>query len=285
MCSSNCESCSSKTCKTSTDATLKITTGIKSSQKHFCIANLKLPKVMQLLASPSLTSGTGFSRLDDQTEVRDVGQADRVRQPGGQFVRTADRLAVGVSQLTRPDSFHAGSCDSEREDWVRFRLFDVGVALVFEDSAQLARVCFSKPCWVSVPLPQSPSDLSNNWCWPFSSSPPVFFQPTKWPRHQVFPSCPSFSEIQEFSYSLGSRKVWLYFFCSISQEILGCRAGLDAEYIVWPLAHCSHWYSSSSCKIWCAAEMCECMRVEVVWGCMQPTLKTRCHPPRWVSVG
>lgn len=74
-----------------------------------------------------------------------------MRQPGGRTVGTADRLAVGVSQLTRPDSFHAGSCDSEREDWVRFSLFDVGVAFVFEDSARIARVCFCKPRWVSVP--------------------------------------------------------------------------------------------------------------------------------------
>lgn len=117
---------------------------------------------MQLLPSPSLTSGTCLGRLDQQTEVGDVGEAHRARQPGGEFVRTADRLAVGVSRLTRPDSFHAGSCNSEREDWVRFRLFDVGVAFAFEDSAQLARVCFWKPCWVSVPWPQRPSDLSNN---------------------------------------------------------------------------------------------------------------------------
>lgn len=74
-----------------------------------------------------------------------------MRQPGGRTVTTADRLAVAVSQLTRPDSFHAGSCDSEREDWVRFRLFEVRVALVFEDSAGIAHVCFCKPCWVSVP--------------------------------------------------------------------------------------------------------------------------------------
>lgn len=74
-----------------------------------------------------------------------------MRQPGGRTVRTADRLAVVVSQLTRPDSFHAGSCDSEREDWVRFRLFDVRVAFVFEDSARIARVCFCKPWSVSVP--------------------------------------------------------------------------------------------------------------------------------------
>lgn len=74
-----------------------------------------------------------------------------MRQPGGQAVRTADRLAGDVSQLTRPDSFHAGSCDSEREDWVRFRLFDVGVVFVFEDSAPFAPVCFCKPSWVSVP--------------------------------------------------------------------------------------------------------------------------------------
>lgn len=72
----------------------------------------------------------------------------------------------------------------------------------------------------------------------------------------------------------------MIFFCQISQEILGWRAGLDAESIVWPLAHCSHWYSSSSCKIWCAAEMCECMWVEVMWGFMQSTLKTRCPPPQ-----
>lgn len=68
-----------------------------------------------------------------------------MRQPGGGFVRTADRLAVGVSQLTRPDSFHAGSRGSQRQDQVRFRLFDVAVAFVFEGGAQLARVCFWKP--------------------------------------------------------------------------------------------------------------------------------------------
>lgn len=74
-----------------------------------------------------------------------------VRQSGGRTVGTADRLAVGVSPLTRPDSFHAGSCDSEREDRVRFRLFDVGVPLVFEGPARSARVCFFKPCCVSLP--------------------------------------------------------------------------------------------------------------------------------------
>lgn len=43
-----------------------------------------------------------------------MGRAERVRQPGGARGRPADRLAVGVSGLTRPDSFHAGSCDGER---------------------------------------------------------------------------------------------------------------------------------------------------------------------------
>lgn len=78
-------------------------------------------------------------------EVGDVRQADRARQPGGQFVRTADRLAVGVSPLTRPDSFHAGSCDREREDWVRFRLFDVGVALCLKTALGLPVFAFGSP--------------------------------------------------------------------------------------------------------------------------------------------
>ncbi len=70
-----------------------------------------------------------------------------VRQRGGQTGGTADRLAVGVSPLTRPDSFHAGSCSSEREDRLRFRLFDVGVALAFEGTAHSASVCF---CCISL---------------------------------------------------------------------------------------------------------------------------------------
>lgn len=73
------------------------------------------------------------------------------RAADSQTVGTADRLAVGVSPLTRPDSFHAGSCDSEREDWVRFRMFDVGVALAFEGTARFASVCFFKPCCVRLP--------------------------------------------------------------------------------------------------------------------------------------
>lgn len=64
------------------------------------------------------------------------------RPPDSQTVGTADRLAVGVSPLTRPDSFHAGSCHCEREDWVRLGAFDVGVALVFEVAAHFAPVCF-----------------------------------------------------------------------------------------------------------------------------------------------
>ena len=89
---------------------------------------------------------------DSQTEGWDVRQkaAQTSRQSGGQTVGTADRLAVGFSLLTRPDSFHAGSCDSEREDWVRFRLFDVGVALAFEGTAHFACVCFFKPCCVRL---------------------------------------------------------------------------------------------------------------------------------------
>lgn len=55
-----------------------------------------------------------------------------VRPADSQTVGPADRLAVGVSPLTRPDSFHAGSCGSEREDRTRSRPFDVRVALVFE---------------------------------------------------------------------------------------------------------------------------------------------------------
>lgn len=66
-------------------------------------------------------------------------------------VGTADRLAVGVSPLTRPDSFHGGSCGSEREDGVRVRPFDVGVALAFEATARFASVCFFKPCCVRLP--------------------------------------------------------------------------------------------------------------------------------------
>lgn len=50
--------------------------------------------------------------------------------------------------LTRPDSFHAGSCDSEREDRVRSRVFDVGVALVFEGTAFRLCLLFLKPCCV-----------------------------------------------------------------------------------------------------------------------------------------
>lgn len=53
---------------------------------------------------------------------------------------TADRLAVGVPPLTRPDSFHAGSCDSESEDRVRLKAFDVGVALEFEVTAHFSSV-------------------------------------------------------------------------------------------------------------------------------------------------
>lgn len=30
------------------------------------------------------------------------------------------------------------------------------------------------------------------------------------------------------------------FFCGLSQEILGWRAGLDAVSIVWLLTHCTH---------------------------------------------
>lgn len=64
--------------------------------------------------------------------------AERVRQPGGARVRPADRLAVGVSGLTRPDSFHAGSCDGEKGgDRARLGLFDAGVASLFEASACL----------------------------------------------------------------------------------------------------------------------------------------------------
>lgn len=74
-----------------------------------------------------------------------------VRQPGGQTVGTADRLAVGVSPLMRSDSFHAGSCDSEREDRVRFRLFDVGVVFAFEVTAHFASVCFFKLCCARLP--------------------------------------------------------------------------------------------------------------------------------------
>lgn len=64
------------------------------------------------------------------------------RPPDSQTVGTADRLAVGVSPLTRPDSFHADSCHCEREDWVRLGAFDVGVALVFDVAAHFAPVCF-----------------------------------------------------------------------------------------------------------------------------------------------
>ena len=60
-------------------------------------------------------------------------------------VGTADKLAVGVSPLTRPDSFHADSCNGEREDRVRLRVFDVGVVLVFEGTAYFASVCSFKP--------------------------------------------------------------------------------------------------------------------------------------------
>lgn len=48
-----------------------------------------------------------------------------VRLSGGGAAGPADRLAVGVSALTKPDSFHAGSCDSEREDQRRLGAFDV----------------------------------------------------------------------------------------------------------------------------------------------------------------
>ncbi|KAM7398375.1 hypothetical protein PAMA_006331 [Pampus argenteus] len=55
-----------------------------------------------------------------QTVRRRVEMSDgKLHRPAdSQTVGTADRLAVGVSPLTRPDSFHAGSCDSEREDRV-----------------------------------------------------------------------------------------------------------------------------------------------------------------------
>lgn len=74
-------------------------------------------------------------------------------------VGTADRLAVGVSPLTRPDSFHAGSCDGEREDRVRFGAFDVRVALAFEGTAHF-RLCLL----FEALLCQAPrsSDLPNN---------------------------------------------------------------------------------------------------------------------------
>lgn len=59
--------------------------------------------------------------------------------------QTADRLAVGVSPLTRPDSFHGGSGDGERQDWVGFTAFDVGWHRHLK-----ASVCFSKPCCVRL---------------------------------------------------------------------------------------------------------------------------------------
>lgn len=75
----------------------------------------------------------------------------KVHRPAdSQAVGTADRLAVGVFLLTRPDSFHAGSCDSEREDWVQFTAFDVGVALAFEGTAHFSSVCFFKTCCVRL---------------------------------------------------------------------------------------------------------------------------------------
>ena len=71
-------------------------------------------------------------------------QTESCTESDGQTVGTADRLAVGVSLLTRPDSFHASSSDREREDRVRFRAFDVRVALSFEGTAHSASVCFFK---------------------------------------------------------------------------------------------------------------------------------------------
>lgn len=82
-----------------------------------------------------------------------------VRQSGGRTVGTADRLAVGVSPLTRPDSFHAGSCDGEREDRVRFRPFDVGVPLAFEGTAHF-RLCLLFEALLCQAL--RPSALSGN---------------------------------------------------------------------------------------------------------------------------
>ena len=57
---------------------------------------------------------------------------------------------MDVSPLTRPDSFHAGSCNSEREDRVRFRVFDVRVVLAFEGTAHFGSVYIFKSCCVRL---------------------------------------------------------------------------------------------------------------------------------------
>lgn len=91
--------------------------------------------------------------------TRGSGDVRRGAAQTGQTVGTADRLAVGVSPLTRPDSFHAGSCDSEREDRVGFRAFDVGVALAFEGAAHF-RPCLRFEALLCQAL--RPSALSSN---------------------------------------------------------------------------------------------------------------------------
>lgn len=106
-------------------------------------SRLAFPAIVAMLLLHRCISTSGTSRVTDGQ----TGGEMLVRQPGGRTVGTADRLAVGVSLLTRPDSFHAGSCDSEREDRVTFRPF----AVPFEGTARFACVCFFNPCCVSLP--------------------------------------------------------------------------------------------------------------------------------------
>lgn len=89
------------------------------------------------------------SGVDEQGAGDRQSDGDLKCHADSRTVGMADRLAVGVSPLTRPDSFHAGTCRSEREDRVRLGAFDVGVALAFEVAAHfLPPFAFFKPCCV-----------------------------------------------------------------------------------------------------------------------------------------
>lgn len=84
---------------------------------------------------------------------------------------------MGVSPLTRPDSFNAGSCRSEREDRVTAEAFDVRVMLGFEDTAHslplfafLSFVVSDSPSCLAMgrqtlPVTQSEINHSIFMCW------------------------------------------------------------------------------------------------------------------------
>lgn len=170
-----------------------------------------------------------------QAEVRDVRQKPRRPPADRQTVGTADRPAVGVSPLTRPDSFRAGSCHSERADRLRFGVFDLlawgwCLKLLLPLFAFWSPVVSDGPFglrplqYLTMPFKNRPARCSPTLLW------------SSWGFVFLLLLVNLIEQPEEGNFLS-------FFFFGLSQEIRGWR------FIVRPITHCSHWRSLSICKI------------------------------------